>query len=318
MKLAMMIRAADAQEQALCAQLGVRYAITKAAPELTGMPAPYEYETLKIIRDRFADHGVTLYGLEGDEFDMTRIKLGLPGRDEDLEHYCKMLENMGRLGLKLLCYNFMGGVGWYRSSVTVPERGGAVTCGFYEEQVEKKPLLVTHEQMWQNYRYFLDAVLPAAEKAGVTLGLHPDDPPVPELLGYARIFTSADAYRKALALHDSTSHGVTFCQATFRMMGEDVPALQKEWAKKIAFLHIRDAVGTATHFRETFHDNGPTDMAELLRTAQKYSPDCVIRPDHTPAMAGEGSTNNGYHIKGNLFAVGYIRGICEAAGLELE
>lgn len=318
MKLAMMIRAADPEEQALGAQLGLKYGISKCAPELTGMAPPWDFEALKTVKERFDAAGLTLYGLEGDEFDMTRIKLGLPGRDEDLENYCKMLENMGRLGLRLLCYNFMGGVGWYRSRVDIPERGGAVTCGFDAREVEEKAAVTTPEEMWENYAYFLRAVLPAAERAGVRMGLHPDDPPVPMLMGYARILTSADAYRRALALSDSPSHGVTFCQATFRMMGEDVPALQREWGERIFFLHLRDAIGTARCFRETFHDNGPTDMAALLRDAARYQPDCVVRPDHTPAMAGEGPTNTGYHVKGNLFAVGYIRGLCEAAGLPLE
>ena len=317
MKLAMMIRAADPMEQDLCAQLGVRYAITKAAPELTGMEPPWSFEALRTVQQRFASRGITLYGLEGDEFDMTRIKLGLPGRDEDLEHYCQMLENMGKLGIRLLCYNFMGGVGWYRSRTDLPERGGAITCGFDLAQTPKVETLVTREQMWENYEYFLKAVLPAAEKAGVLLGLHPDDPPVPELLGYGRIITSAQAYRRAMALSDSPNHGITFCQATMQMMGEDVFALMEEWKDRIFFLHFRDAEGTAERFRETFHDNGPTDMVRLLREADRWIPNCVVRPDHTPAMAGEGESN-GYTVKGNLFAVGYIRGICQGAGIDLE
>ena len=90
MKLSMMIRAADPIEQDLCAQLGVKYAITKAAPELTGMNAPWDLEALRTVQERFTSRGITLYGLEGDEFDMTRIKLGLPGRDEDLQKYCRI------------------------------------------------------------------------------------------------------------------------------------------------------------------------------------------------------------------------------------
>ena len=123
MKLGMMIRAADPIEQDLCAQLGVKYAITKCAPELTGLNPPWDLDALATVKERFTSRGITLYGLEGDEFDMTRIKLGLPGRDEDLGKYCQMLENMGKLGIRLLCYNFMGGVGWYRSNTHLLERG---------------------------------------------------------------------------------------------------------------------------------------------------------------------------------------------------
>lgn len=318
MKLGMMLPAKKNIQWDLARQLGVNYAITKAAPELSGKNAPYDYQSLREIRDEFASAGFKLYALEGDEFDMSRIKLGLPGRDEDIEKYCAMLENMGKLGIELICYNFMGGIGWYRTDVDLKERGGAVSSGFNINHAAKKTLKITSEEMWSNYEYFIKKVMPAAEKADVKMGLHPDDPPIPELLGYSRIFINADAYRRAMSITDSPSHGITFCQATFNMMGEDVFALMEEFSEKLFFLHFRDSVGTAENFRETFHDNGPTDMAKLMQTAQKIAPDCLVRPDHTPSMAGERKENTGYTILGNLFAVGYIRGIAEGSGITLE
>ena len=312
MKLGMMLPVKPDIQWKLAAQLGVDAVITKAAPELSGLPDPSDYDALKAVRDRFADAGLTLYALEGDEFDMTRIKLGLPGRDRDLDRYRRMLHNMGKLGIRLLCYNFMAGVGWFRSKHELEERGGALTSGFdLDDLDDRQPLRVTEEEMWANYAAFLRAVLPAAEEAGVRMGLHPDDPPVSPLLGYSRIFTSAEAFRRAMSLSDSPSHGITFCQATFRVMGEKVFDLIPEFGSRLFFLHFRDAVGTREHFRETFHDNGPTDMAALLRLAGKYAPDCLIRPDHTPTMAGESNEKLGYTVQGNLFAVGYIRGILD-------
>ena len=313
MKLGMMLPVKPDLQWQLAAQLGVKYAVTKAAPELSGLKDPSDFDALKTVRDRFAEAGFELYALEGDEFDMSRIKLGLPGRDEDLEKYRQMLRNMGKLGLKLLCYNFMAGVGWFRSRADLPERGGALTSGFDLAEIDNDvPLKITEEQLWENYAYFLRNVLPAAEEAGVKMGLHPDDPPVSPLLGYSRILTSAAAYRRAMALSSSPSHGITFCQASFRAMGENVFELIPEFGERIFFLHFRDITGTRTKFRETFHDNGPTDMAELLKTAGKYAPGCLIRPDHTPRMAGETGGSTGYTILGNLFATGYIRGIMDA------
>ena len=313
MKLGMMLPVKPDLQWQLAAQLGVKYAVTKAAPELSGLKDPSDFDALKTVRDRFAEAGFELYALEGDEFDMSRIKLGLPGRDEDLEKYRQMLRNMGKLGLKLLCYNFMAGVGWFRSRADLPERGGALTSGFDLAEIDNSvPLKITEEQLWENYAYFLRNVLPAAEESGVKMGLHPDDPPVSPLFGYSRILTSAAAYRRAMALSSSPSHGITFCQASFRAMGENVFELIPEFGKRIFFLHFRDITGTRTKFRETFHDNGPTDMAELLKAAGKYAPDCLIRPDHTPRMAGETGGSTGYTILGNLFATGYIRGIMDA------
>ena len=313
MKLGLMLPARQNIQWTLAAQLGVEAVVTKAAPELTGLPDPSDYQSLKTIRDNFNAAGLELYALEGDEFDMSRIKLGLPGRDEDIEKYQKMLTNMGRLGLKLLCYNFMAGVGWFRSRNDLKERGGALTSGFDIAEIDNNvPLKLSEEQLWDNYTYFIRAVMPAAEAAGVKMGLHPDDPPISPLFGYSRILTSADAYRRAMSLSDSPSHGITFCQATFRTMGEDVFELIPEFGKRIFFLHFRDVTGSKTCFRETFHDNGPTDMVKLLRTTLKHAPDCLIRPDHTPTMAGESNENFGYTMQGNLFATGYIKGILDA------
>ncbi len=315
MNLGLMLPARQNIQWKLAAQLGIEKIVTKAAPELTGLPDPSDYEALKSVRDRFQEAGFSLYALEGDEFDMSRIKLGLPGRDEDIERYQKMLRNMGRLGLRLLCYNFMAGVGWFRSRHDLLERGGALTSGFDVRDIDNNvPLKITEEQLWENYAYFVKAVIPVAEEAGIVMGLHPDDPPISPLLGYSRILTSADAYRRAMALSDSPSHGITFCQATFRAMGENVMALLKEFGPRIHFLHIRDIMGKRDCFRETFHDNGPTDMPKLLAAALKHCPNCLVRPDHTPTMAGEGNENFGYTMQGNLFAIGYVRGILETLG----
>lgn len=319
MKLGVMLPAKRNTQWDLMRQLGVKYAITKAAPQLTGLNDPSDFESLKKVCDDFRDAGFTLYGLEGDEFDMDRIKLGLDGRDNDLKKYCRMLENMGRLGIKMICYNFMGGVGWYRTRADLPERGGALTSGFDIYDAEKVPSKNTAEKMWENYEYFLRAVLPTAEKAGVKMCLHPDDPPIPELMGYSRIIISADAYRRAMSLSDSPSHGITFCQACFNVMGEDVFSLIEEFGERIFFLHFRDTTGNREHFRETFHDNGPTDMAKLMELASKFAPNCIVRPDHTPSMAGESNeSNTGYAVLGNIFAVGYIKGICDGRKINLE
>ena len=315
MRLCLMLPAKPTLQWEIASQLGVEEVITKAAPELSGLGEPSDFASLEAVVKRFRERGLRVVGLEGDEMDMSRIKLGLPGRDDDLERYCRMLENMERLGIEMICYNFMAGVGWYRSRNDLPERGGALTSGFDLREIDNSATpVLSEEQLWSNYDYFIRAVMPTAERCGVRMGLHPDDPPISPLLGYPRILTSADAYRRALALSDSPSHGVTFCQATFRVMGEEVSRLIEEWGPRIFLLHFRDTTGTRTCFRETFHDNGPTDMAALIRQVRRHCPDCLIRPDHTPTMAGESNENFGYATLGNIFAVGYLRGLMEQVG----
>lgn len=320
MKLSTMLPAKPDLSWKLNAQIGVKYAVTKAAPELTGKLPPWDFESLRSTKELFDEAGFKLSALEGDEFDMSRIKMGLPGRDEDIELYQAMLRNMGRLDIRLLCHNFMAGVGWYRSRVDILERGGALTSGFDIDDLKGReiPLAITEAQLWSNYSYFIKAVLPAAEEAGVVMALHPDDPPISPLLGYSRILTSADAYRKVLKIADSKAFGIAFCQATFKAMGEDVFALIEEFGRqgKIAFVHLRDIKGTKERFQETFHDNGPTSMAACLAAYRDAGVDCILRHDHCPTMAGESNGNPGYASIGGVFAVGYIKGIMDSLNIK--
>ncbi len=295
----------------LARQAGATHAIVKLAPDLTGRKSPADsIDVLAEAKRRFHDAGFVLEALEGDEFDMSRIKLGLDGRDEDIERYCRMLRNMSEVGIPLICYNFMAGIGWSRTKFNIPERGGALTSEFDLSQSDSVSEIISQEQVWENYRYFITRVLPTAESVGVKMGLHPDDPPIPSLSGYGRFLCSADGFRRAMALSDSPSHGITFCQANFYAMNEDVPALIREWRNRIFFVHFRDIRRTRNGFVETFHDNGEHDMAELIRVYREIGFEGLIRTDHAPAMAGE--EGGGYDILGHLFALGYLKGILDS------
>lgn len=301
----------------LCRQMGVEHAIAKLAPELTGMNAVYDYHSLATSKSIFEEHGFTLTGLEGDQMDMTRIKLGLPGKEKDVDHYCSMLENMGRAGIYLLCYNFMY-PGWYRTEKALAERGGALVSGFsYLKSKRESPdryAPISQNQLWENYHWFIEQVMPVAQSNGIKMALHPDDPPVPELHGIARILISPEAIRKALSFSESSSHGLTFCQGTYVTMGADVASLIKEFGekKKIFFVHIRDVKGEAGNFRETFHDNGPTNMFALMKAYKQAGFDGPLRSDHVPTMAGETNGQPGYEMNGNLFGIGYIKGLLDS------
>ena len=293
---------------ALAAQAGVNTAICRVNPLFD----PFELDSMARAQAGFREAGFEIAALEGDQFDMSRIKLGLPGRDEDLERYRKMLKNMGKLGIRILCYNFMAGIGWFRSRNDISYRGGALTSGWFRRDVPEEPLKFSHEKLWENYTYFLQAVLPAAEESGVIMCLHPDDPPVAELKGYPRIFTSAAAFRKMLAIADSPNAGITFCAATFRAMGEDDLALIREWQNKIHFVHMRDNQSSDDGFMETFHDNGPTDLAARFKLLNDLNMDVLLRPDHAPTMYGENNDEPGYAALGRIFAIGYFKGIMAA------
>ena len=311
------------EKWALVRQMGISDVIVKLAPELTGLPAIDNLDSFRQSQEIYAEQGFRIVGLEGDQFDMLPIKLGLPDREEALDRYCQMLENMGTLGVKLLCYNFMA-TGWYRTHKALSERGGALVSGFNYEASLREPLSpyapVSEEQVWENYQYFVERVMPVAEANGVRMALHPDDPPISPVNGIGRILTSASAMRRALSLSDSPAHGLTFCQGTYTTMQEDIPALIREFGGqgRIFFVHIRDVAGTPTNFRETFHDNGPTDMYATMKVYYETGLNVPLRSDHVPTMAGESNEHAGYEMKGNLFGVGYIKGLMEACLAETK
>lgn len=323
MKIAEFLPAQPNRLWDLARQMGVRYAICKCAPELTGLLPPWDLESLRTIQQRFAAAGFVLYGLEGDQFDMQRIKLGLPGRDEDLDRYAQMLRHMGELGIPLLCYNFMAGIGWHRNEVAVPGRGGALVTAFDAAGVpaELTPAgAVSEAAMWDHYAYFLRRVLPVAEAAGVRLAMHPDDPPLPVLRGLSRILYRPENFARALDLVPSPNHGITFCQANFRLMGGDLePWIRRFGAQgKLFFVHFRDVRGSASRFEETFHDEGPTDMPAMIRLYHEVGFTGPIRVDHVPTLAGESNENPGYAALGRLFAIGYLKGILQTLKIPIE
>lgn len=243
------------------------------------------------------------------------IKAGDDLRDASIEKVIKMFPIMRDLEIDTICFNFMAHIGWLRTRSDFPERGGATVTSFDMDKFVPTGAKITAEELWCNYRYFLDAVLPEAEKCGIKLALHPDDPPVPRLGDVERIMISGENIRKAIFdIHPSDSLGLTMCQANFFVMGEDLEEMIHRFREKIMFVHFRNAKGHPNAFRETFHDNGDIDMAKIMRTYVENGIDVPVRVDHVPTMAGETSHLAGYDALGRYFAIGYLKGILDATG----
>ncbi len=301
----------------LAVQLGVTDAVTGLPHQVPGGPMVWDFPSLLLLKQRFADAGLTLSVIESAP-PMNRIRLGLPGRDEEIEQVCQLLTNMGAVGIGVWCYNFMAAFGWLRTSTTTWARGGAFVTSYDHALMETAPATefgtVSEERLWDNFAYFLERIVPVAEQARVKLALHPDDPPISPIRGIARIITSVDALKRAIELVPSTCNGLTFCQGTIATMGENIPEAIRFFGRqqKIHFVHFRDIRGTAKHFVETFHDDGPTNMLEAMRCYQEIGFDGLIRPDHVPTLEGDDNITPGYTTRGRLYAVGYMRGLMEA------
>lgn len=241
------------------------------------------------------------------------IKTGDSLRDACIEKFIRVIELMDEFDIRILCFNFMAHIGWLRTSNTLEERGGAQVTGFCINDFVPTDLTITAEELWNNYTYFLKAVIPHAEKHNICLALHPDDPPLMSLGDVSRIMISYENIRHAIYdIVPSENLGVTMCQATFAMMGEDLFDIIPKLADKIFFVHFRNTIGVKENFRETFHDNGMLPMAKIIRLYKECGIDCPIRVDHVPTMAGEEMKNAGYDALGRLYAIGYLKGLLEA------
>ena len=309
---------------ALAKQMDVLGAVGGINPDMGGVRGnPWEYEMVRAVQDAWKQEGLTLRVIEGPPSLYTKTKLGLAGRDEEIDGFLTFLKNISWLGINTVCYNWMPVISWARTTLDRPSRGGALVSAFDREAIaQEAPITeygeLTPARMWDNLEYFLKAVVPEAEKYGVKLALHPDDPPIDNIRGIPRIMTSVEAFKRLIDLVPSASNGLTFCQGSFASMGGegegvDIPAAIDYFGKRntIHFVHFRDVRGNKNNFAETFHDDGKTDMYRAMQTYYDVGFRGPIRPDHVPTMAQDSNEHPGYSTIGTLFAIGYIRGLME-------
>ena len=341
LRIAILAPPQASQRWTLMKQCGVEGAVggitLRPKPDAEPEEQPWSYTSLAKSKAAYEAAGIPLEVIESRP-PMEKIKLGLPGRDEEIEVVCELLRNMGKLEIPVWCYAWMPILGVMRTSRSISSRGGAHVSGFDLSALEsqgdpaERPIhnidgvpiaqqgisegTVTEEQQWANLKYFLERIVPVAEEANVKLALHPDDPPLSPIRGIARIMSSVENYQKLVDLVPSPMNGIGLCQGNFTLMTDDLPSVIRHFGeqKKIHFLHIRDVVGQPDKFEETFHDDGKTDLVECLRAYRDIGFDGVCRPDHYPKM-GDDQFGDEQGIA-RLFAVGYLKGIREAVYAE--
>lgn len=303
-------------------QMGVLHAVSGV--ERIPDTKPWEPEAIKATKEIWAKEGIKWIVVEGPPSLGTVTKLGLPGRDEEIDNFITFMKNLKKYGeVDVICYNWMPVISWARTQFDRPGRGGALMTAFDYDDIKNKPLTqygeISKDTLWKNLEYFLKAVVPEAEKIEMNLSLHPDDPQVDTIQGISRIMNSVENFDRMLDIYPSKFNGITMCQGNFSLMGADIPALVRRWGKRgvINFVHFRsvqDLSGKipSTKFTECFHDEGQIDMYEAMKAYYDIGFTGPLRPDHVPTMYGETNERPGYMTLGNLYAIGYIRGLAES------
>ena len=230
------------------------------------LPGDHEwaYDDLLALRRRADAADLRLMALENVPVSFyDKVMLGLPGRDQQIGHMQNTIRNMGKAGIPILGYHWMPNSVW-RTAEPAKLRGGARGTRF--NQAEHDPDELTHgrvfsaEEMWANYEYYLERILPVAEEAGVQLALHPDDPPVASLGGVARIFCDFDGFKRAMDTFDSPNHGLDFCMGCWSEMGgmQSVIHAIRHFGErsKIIYVHFRDVQGQVPLLQRMFHRRG--------------------------------------------------------------
>lgn len=302
-------------------QLGVDYVLTD------GPRGPWEEGPLKQLIDGLKAGGLTLRHLYLSP-GFPNATSGRPGRDEEIEKVIQSIRAAGRVGLPVLEYNWYAhraAEGYYEET----GRGGSGVTSFDYDRVKDLPPLphqgvYTLDQMWSNITYFLKAVIPVAEQAGVRLALHPNDPPAPLSRGSQQIMGTLAGWKKLISIVDSPSNGITFDCGVTREMGEDPVEVCRYFGSRdrINHVHFRNVIVRKPYekYSEVFIDAGEIDMFGVMKELVKHKYTHLVHPEHPRGLDYDREQPNfrpqypgGGGYAGFAFTVAYTHALLQAA-----
>ena len=323
--------------------------VVGVVPALHNLPAgeAWELDDIMKMKSEIEKAGLTMECIESVNVHED-IKIGLPTRDKYIENYKTSIGNLAKAGVKVICYNFMPVFDWTRTDLAM-DMGDGATCLSYDgvqiegkspEQMfkdiddnsngyampgwetERMPEIkelfekykgVTSDDLWNNLKYFLDAIMPVCEECDVKMAIHPDDPPW-DIFGLPRIIKDRESLKKLLEIVPSKYNGLTFCTGSLGASSKnDLPAMIREFGDRIYFAHLRNVNVVDNHFNETAHESntGSLDMYEIVKALQDVGFDGYIRPDHGRMIWGE-VARPGYGLYDRALGVAYLNGLWEA------
>ena len=271
------------------------------------------------------------------------IKLGKPSRDRLIANYAETIRNLGKFGVRCICYNFMPVFDWFRTDLHYVQKNGAVCLAYKQADFEKLDkhnlrlpgwdesytpeelggLLkeyenISHEQLFENLVYFLNGIMPACDETGINMAIHPDDPPW-DIFGLPRIVTGAESYEKMINAVPNVHSGFTFCTGSLGAgRFNDLPKMAEKYAKRIHFAHLRQLkFVNETDFYENGHqtEDGNVDIYAIVKALEENGFSGYVRPDHGRNIWGE-EGKPGYGLYDRALGAAYLSGLFEAVRKE--
>lgn len=289
----------------------------------------WTYEEIEAIKCDVQAAGLHLEAIENfDPAHWYDVLLDGPNKLAQLENLKGLIRDVGRAGVPIFGYNFsIAGVAGRTKGAFA--RGAAEAVGMegpldkplpkgmvwnmvYDSRAPKGAVpSATAEQLWGRLKDFLDALVPEAERAGVKLAAHPDDPPLPTVRGQPRLVYQPHLYQKLLDLNPSPANALEFCIGTLAEMTEgDIYEAVETYSRqgKIAYVHLRNVRGKVPFYKETFIDDGDVNVRRVIQILKQNRFDGVIIPDHAPQL----SCAAPWHA-GMAYALGYLRAALDAS-----
>ena len=309
----------------------------------------WEIDEIQKVADQ-----IHAYGFDMDVVESVNvhddIKIGLPTRDKYIENYKQCIRNLSKFGVKVICYNFMPVFDWTRTDLFHPVGDGS-TALFYEkdkikgdykamaeyimsftekynmtfpgwepermaklDELFKAYAPVTKEKLWENLKYFLEALMPTCRECDIKMAIHQDDPPW-DIFGLPRLLVDAESIDRFLTMVDDPYNGVTFCSGSYGTnLENDLPDMIRSLKGRIHFAHVRNLkFHSQQDFEEAAHlsSDGSFDMYEIMKALYDIGFDDPIRPDHGRMIWGE-KAMPGYGLYDRALGATYLNGLWEA------
>lgn len=304
-------------------QLGLRWVRVNFPPGMN------DRDAIAQVQRRYERYGMKIHSAVHYAYRHLDVQLGRPGRDQLIEHYQRFLRDCGELGIPVASYDFHPGNTYTTAVVEAPRayRTREFRLDDFRNKVEKQrhERVYPVEEIWEHYAHFVRATLPVAKEAGVTMALHPDDPPLEMMNGVGKMFVHYDGYARAERIAEeilgpgSPGWGLTFCVGTWSeggdRMGKDVFEMIADFGArgKIAEVHYRAVSSPLPNFIETFPDEGYLDLYAVMRDLRRVGFSGAVMPDHVPAMVGD----EGIRRAGTAYCIAWMRAMLARANAEV-